>query len=518
MIDLRFVYRRAEEHTKIMVASLFVILALLIILQSIFSPTVVLAAIAFLVALFFTFKNPLYTLGFLAVYLPFESFVLKFIPDEIYIFARYFSEGLIYLIALVVLLRVVSGKLKLKSSPVDLPFLLFIVCIVASAVINFVPPQIAILGARQILRFMLVFFLVIYLSPTRMFIRKITYIMFGVVLLQSCIGIMQSVIGFPMDQFLLPSDQKSIGSLVLTQGVNQFWDPGSRVFATLGRYDRFGNFLYTFLILATGFLFVHPRSKKIKEFIPWVFLFGLPVLVLTYSRASWFAFLIGFIFIGLIIKRDKRVAAALATFIIGFTLILAGSGLQVSLITEGPGQTLTERFFESFSLARWRGEYYGLGRVYWFVHTPRDVISQSPIFGWGPGQFGGGAAAALKNTTAYEAAGVPFGVFGTEGFIDNNWFSLWGEVGTLGIVFYLWMYVGLFIYSIRLFYQSKDKFIKSLSIGLAALMLAVGFNAMTSTVLEIRTLSYYLWLYAGFVVVLGNRKIFKKQKGYTKKV
>jgi hypothetical protein len=80
------------------------------------------------------------------------------------------------------------------------------------------------------------------------------------------------------------------------------------------------------------------------------------------------------------------------------------------------------------------------------------------------------------------------------------------------------MYVGLFIYSIRLFYQSKDKFIKSLSIGLAALMLAVGFNAMTSTVLEIRTLSYYLWLYAGFVVVLGNRKIFKKQKGYTKKV
>jgi hypothetical protein len=37
-------------------------------------------------------------------------------------------------------------------------------------------------------------------------------------------------------------------------------------------------------------------------------------------------------------------------------------------------------------------------------------------------------------------------------------------------------------------------------------MVGIGMNAMLSTVFEIRTLAYYLWMYAGFVVVLGEGK------------
>jgi O-antigen ligase len=352
---------------------------------------------------------------------------------------------------------------------------------------------------------MLLFFLVVQINPGKPFIKKLTWILFGIVVFQSVLGISQSFIGEPLDQWLLPSEEHSLGSLVLTQGVEQFWDPGSRVFATLGRYDRLGNFLYLFLLLAAGFLFTAKMREK-HPWMVWLFVVGVPALVLTYSRSSWFAFLLGFLLIGLVIKKDRRVLAGLGAFVVFLGMVLGGSGIQVSVLAEAPGQTLTERFYESFSYARWRGEYFGLGRVFWFIHTPLSVVAASPILGFGPGQFGGGAVAALHNTSVYEELGLPFGVFGTEGFIDNNWFSLWGEVGTLGMTFYLWMYGGLFFYALKVARESKDPFTQAMALGLAAMLLGVAFNAFTSTILEIRTSAFYLWLYAGFLYVCAQKE------------
>jgi len=291
--------------------------------------------------------------------------------------------------------------------------------------------------------------------------------------------------------------------------VTQFWDPGSRIFATLGRYDRLGNFLYLFLLLGTGFLFVK-QEKKIQKWLPWIFAFGILALVMTFSRASWFAFILGFLFIGLWVKRDRRVVIALVSFVIVVLGYVAITGLSVSYITEAPGQTLIERFYESFSAARWRGEYYGLGRIYWDVQTPLVVVPSSPLFGVGPGQFGGGAVAALHNTKVYDALGLPFGVYGTEGFIDNNWFAIWGEAGTIGLALLIWMFIALFRYSLDVYRGSKDPFTRALALGFAACVIAVAFNALTSTVLEIRTLAFYFWMFAGFVVVLGEGKRVKE--------
>jgi O-antigen ligase len=182
---------------------------------------------------------------------------------------------------------------------------------------------------------------------------------------------------------------------------------------------------------------------------------------------------------------------------------LSFSGLVVNRIVDSADQSFAERVFEVFSYARFTGEYYGLGRTFWFVHTPLTVVAASPLIGWGPGQFGAGAASALHNTAVYEQLKLPFGVFGTEGFIDNNWFSLWAEAGSIGMIFYLWIFLALFVYALRTYRRSSDPYVKGLAIGFAAVLLAVTLNAFTSTVLEIRTLAYYLWLYAGFVYVLG---------------
>ncbi len=505
MPDFRRIYRHAEEHTAAYVVALFALLALLIGAQAFLSGLAILSIVISACLIVLAIYRPLWTLAFLSIYLPFEPFLLTFIPDGIYFLARFFSEALIYLLVAVVMWRRFTGRVSFQKTPIGLPFFLFVVVALSSAVINFVSPTVALLGLRQILRFILVFFVIVYLNPPRDYIRKLTFAMLAIVLFEAGLGLTQAALGEPLDLLLLPSETRTFGDFVLTPGVIQTWEPGSRVFATLGRYDRLGTFLAFFLLLASACVYEFKTQKERRK-LWWPFLLGLPALLLTYSRSSWFGFLLGFLFIALWIKRDRRVLYATIACLGVLIGYLFYSGIAVGYLTDVPGQTVVERFFEAFSYERWRGEYYGFGRLYWIVQTVVAVVPAAPLFGFGPGQYGGGAVAALGNARAYEQLGLPFGVYGTDGYIDNNWFSLWGETGTLGIVFYLWMYLALFVYAVRVYRSVKnDALVRALSLGFAAAMIAVALNAFLATFLEVRTLAFYLWLYGGFIVVLGKK-------------
>ncbi len=501
-------YGLTEERSKGLMVVLAISFVVLIGSMSFLSPVAVVAGVIGVLLLALTIVRPLWTLSLLALYLPFEPFLLKFAPDEVYTFARFGSEGLIYILGGLVIARILMGRTSNVQTPISLPFVLFCVVLGASALINAVPPSIAVLGIRQIIRFILVFFIVVQLAPSKSYISKLTIALFGIAAFESLLAFAQLVIGAPLDTFLLPSDTRAIGDVAVTAGTTQFWDPGSRTFGTLGRYDRLGNFLFMMLLFGVGFLTQQGKRaiSLSRNQLLWLFALGLPALLMTFSRASWFAFLFGFLFIMVVLLRDKRVMAAF-----GICGVLAGayvglSGLNVRFITEAPGQTLIERFYETFSYARWRGEYYGLGRVFWFVQTVSVVVPAAPIFGWGPGQYGAGAATTLVNTRVYDALGLPFGVYGTDGYIDNNWFSLWGEAGTLGLAFFLWMYIGLFVYVWRGYRRSSDGFTRGLCAGYLALQIGVAFAAFLATSFETRTVGYYLWMYAGFLVVLLERE------------
>ncbi len=505
MLNLRDAYRRSEERMPWLffaISALLVVSVCSVVFLSPFTALGIALAI-FFVAL--TIMRPLWSLAFIAVYLPFEPFLLKWIPDEMYLFARFFSEVLIYLIFFVAALRMAYRGERLPQTPINLPFALFLVAIVASAVINLVDPTVAAFGIRSILRFLLLFFAVVMLKPPKEYIRKLTVAMFAVVAIQAGIALTQAVVGAPLDNVLLPSETRTFGEYQITEGTIQFWDPGSRVFATLGRYDRLGAFLGFFLILAAGFLYEKQMRREQKE-LWWVYVLGLPALALTYSRSAWFGFVLGFLFIATVIKRDRRVMIALGAIAALIAVYLIYSGLVVSNLIDVPQQTIVERFFEAFSYERWSGEYYGLGRLYWIVQTMVSVIPASPIFGWGPGMYGGGTAILFHTTKVYDALGLPFGVYGTAGYIDNNWFSLWGETGTLGMIFFLWMYIALFRYAVRVGRSSTDGFTRALAFGFAGAMIAVALNAFLATFFEVRSLAVYLWMFGGFIIVLGARE------------
>lgn len=469
------------------------------------SPSKLLAAAVGIVVLVGVFRKPEAALLFLATYIPFEPFLLKFVSDDIYVYARYSSELLVYAIVAAAVVRVIAKRRPFVQTPLDLPFIFFLLVAVASVVINAVPVMTGILGLRQIIRFVLLFFAVVYLNPTERFMRTLVGLMLAIVVFEGTLGAFQAMSGGSIDEFLLPNERRYFENIQLTTGTDQFWEEGARVFATMGRYDQLGTFLCFFMLLVLGWYYESSEARARHRLVA-IGLIAAPALYLTLSRASWFGFALGLLFIGAWLKRDRRVRYAFLALIVSAFVYLSLSGLVVNYMTDYAGQTPVERFFEAFSYERWRGEYYGLGRLFWIVQTPLVVIRSAPLFGVGPGQFGGGAVAALGNTRIYEKLNLPYGVYGSEGYIDNNWFSLWGETGTIGIVLYLWMFAALFGIAYRTWRRATDEFTRGLALGFLGCLVAVTFQAFLATYLEVRTLALYFWLFAGLLYVSARRE------------
>jgi len=463
------------------------------------SPLKSLALLAGILLLALAFYRPLAVIFFLAAYTPFEPFLLKFAPDEIYVYARYFGEFLIYAIALTLIFKFLIKKIKIEKTLLNLPFVLFIAVALTSIIINFVPLNIGLLGLRMLIRYILIFFIIIHLKPNKNQIKILIWLMFLIVLLQSGLGIAQKFIGYRLDNLLLPRQEKIIGSISLTTGTEQIWAYGERVFGTLSRYDQLGTFLTFFMLLILGLIYQKYFSHKNKLWIFIWFLISALALLFTYSRSSWFGFLLGVFIIGYLIKKDKKIIKIYSLGIAIIIIYLLISPLVVSQLIDQPQISLTERFFEAFSYRRWESEYYGLGRLFFIVKTPLIVVASSPLVGVGPGQYGSGTAHALHNTAVYDKLNLPFGIWGTEGHIDNNWMSIWGEVGTLGLIFYIWMIYALFKMSYQVYKNTNDNFVKGLALGYCGAIVAVCLNAFLATMFEVRTLALYFWLFGGII-------------------
>ena len=498
-----FKFRNAyERKVFLIVGSSTVVLAAVAVFTS---PLKVLAVIITLIAIALSITRPYMVVVALALWTPFEPFLLKFVPDELYVYARYFPEALIYLMAGLVTVHVLLERRKLPTTPIDLPFILFMVAVIASAFLNLVSPSIALLGVRQIIRYIIYYYAVVYLAPPKTRIRQTVLILFAIAAFESLLGIIQAALGGSLDAFLLPSEMKFYESIQLTAGVQQFWAPGQRVFATMGRYDQLGTYLAFFGLIALGL--IYEAKKRVEhKWLGALMLVILPALVLTYSRSSWFGFLLGFLVIGLWVKRDRRVAIAIIAFIAIAVSFFFYEGVIVRYLVDVPEQSITERFYEAFSLESIKGEYYGLGRLYWWVNTPLVVVRASPFFGVGPGQFGGGAAAALHNTSAYDKLGLPFGLYGTDGQIDCNWMSLWGETGTVGLIFYLAMMIVVARTSYAVYKKSEDPWSRGVALGMLGAESSVAFQALFGSYLEVRTLALFLWFIAALVAVLAKRE------------
>ena len=473
---------------------------LFLVLVGAWSPVKAIAVMAAGLACIATFRRPEATILFLAAYIPLEPFLLKFVSDDLYVYARYFSEVLIYVLCAVSAWRLVLHRARMPQGRViGLLGALSLVMIV-SWIYNVTPVSVAVLGIRQIIRFILLFLAVLVLQPSQRFMQRVLVTVGLVAGFEAVLALAQVVIGSTLDEILLPSQRHFFEDVQLTTGTAQFWESGQRVFGTLGRYDQLGNFL-CFVLLFLLAAWYELRSKISWRWFAAAGVLGGAALVMTYSRAAWFGCILGVGLISLMIKRDRWVMGLVGVGLIAIGGYIAYFSAILPYLIDQPSQTIVERFFEAFSPARWRGEYDGLGRVYFLVNTPLKVVASSPLVGVGPGSFGGGAAAALHYTAVYDRLQLPFGIYGTEGHIDNNWFSLWGELGTVGVGLYVLILMSLGRIAYHLYRRSKDAFDRMLGLGFLGFLIALTLQGFVATNFEVRTLALFFWLAAAFVAV-----------------
>lgn len=459
--------------------------------------------------LLFRAKKSEWIIYFLLVWFPFESLVLMYTPIDVYVYVKYIPEILLYGLALGAGIQYIFTRGQVVPRHPILKWVYLIVLLAAvTLVVQWYDPVTWSLGLRQILRFVLLIFICLWMRYDDSIIKNIVWLAITMIGLEAVFGLVQYASGGALDRYLFSTQTINISNRAFLDGAEQTWAPGTRIFGTLGRYDRLGSFLALGLIMLFPWLYAKLQKKKHAWIIAGMSVLGI-ALVLTKSRASWIAAIVGCVTIGWYIKKDTRV---LKVFGVASALLLSYLGVYALLstqnvlnITERPTQTIAERIFESVSFNAWKQSYEGYGRIFFIINTPRLVVSQYPLFGVGPGRYGGGVAAALANTEVYDRLKIPFGIENKIGQIDNNWMSIWGEFGTLGLI----AWIGLFITVIKLGYEvavkSVSTFDRVIGEGLVGLTIGIMCVGFFGPYFEFRALMFYFWLIVGIVALLWYR-------------
>jgi len=291
---------------------------------------------------------------------------------------------------------------QLPSTPIDLTFILFMIAVVASAVLNLVSPSIAIFGVRQIVR------LYCFVLCGRVFgsaqnadpannPHSLCYRRLRVAPRDNSSGHprIARCVPLALGDEILRKHSAHVAFSNLGAGPARFRHHGSLRPA--------GTFLAFFGCIALGFVY---EAKKHVEH-KWIG--ALLLVILPAFGAYLFALLMVWFFARLpcdrLVGETRPAASPPHSSLRGHRrLCLYLRRRRSALLGRRAGANGRRTFLRSVLAREHQGRILRFGRIYWWINTPLVVVRSSPFFGVGPGQFGGGAAAALHNTTAYRQA------------------------------------------------------------------------------------------------------------------
>ena len=422
------------------------------------------------------------------LYMPFEEFVLKWTPDGlIYLALRYGPELALYgMLAGLLLTRAAAGARPVwRRTPVDAPLAMFLAVAAISAFLAEAPPLLVAHGLRWLLRYLIVFYLVVHLDWNNERAKLWIRLLLGVAAVQVILATLQSVLGRPAWEFLAPDYGKRGDADVVK------WDPNFQrgVFATMGSYFALGTYLgmWTLLCLAWGWV---TRRRG------WLLLaaglgFGL---LLSYSRQAVLGLMLGALALAAMSGRRRLVAGCLilimAYFGIGAWVYLT----DVRIPTSNVDRPLHERFLGPFTREYWRIDYTFGGRSYLLLEVGGRLLGDAPLLGQGPGMFGT-RASLIHRSPVYEKLKID-----TRNLFDVYWISVLGQVGILGLLAFLAILVRVLAASVGRAGRAEDPWERGLALGLAAVLTGVILSSFFGPTLSDRYLSLFVWFLAGLVL------------------
>jgi len=445
-------------------------------------------------------KKPEWIILGLIIFIRLEEFIEKWLPRGlIYEGVRFGSEAILILLLIFVLLGKFNQKPRWHRTPIEVPLILFILITVLSSWINSSPIYIWILGIRPLVRYITIYYILTQLRVNSYFVRKCFKLSLIVATIVATIGLMQTAVGYPLTNLLLPGDVV-VGETLARAGQRHVAPPRTYIFSTLGRYDTLGVYLMFFLLLSTV-AYMFTKERKLRHLILAFLSLGFLALSLTFSRQSWLAFGWGLAGVLLFSGKKKLQRTKLAYFIIvvlisSVVMLLIPYAQYFSAAKIGEASIL-DRVLEPFS-SRYLDvsrNYYG--RLYVIFEVGPRLLHISPLFGLGPGHFGS-LTTRFLNIPFTHLVGIPENA--AIYVNDVNWIVLLGQTGLLGIVTYLGIYLSLFWGALKRYKRWSDSLEKGLALGYMGSILAILLLGFFGPNFEVRQLSFFVWLWGGLIM------------------
>jgi hypothetical protein len=417
---------------------------------------------------------------FLAFFLPFEEFVLKFMPisDELYSLLRYGSELLLLITLLALIIKKMVEKKQFVKTTVDLPVLIFVGITSLSGLLNQTPLLEIVLFIRIVLRYYALYLLLVNIELDEKFTKKLIYGLVTIASLQFFIGLAQVLIGGTVNNLLMPrASTLKVGSYskewLLLQGLRE---KGYLFFGTFGDTVNLGLFIFVIFIVMLGVYFIW--KKPIKKM--WLFfLLSFFTLLFTYSVGLIFTLFISLLFIT-IIKRKWTLMVSSSLIVLLFFLILTFypaefAEVATSRYAVSPFKNVSATFSTTFL------ESIRQNRLFTLFEVPKVILSQSPLFGFGP------AWSLIKDRISIYFLG------------DVYWAQMLGQVGMIGLWAFLWIIWRFYKAGFNVYKNSNDLLKKGIALGFLGVTVGVLFYDFIGPALETRPLAFYFWLFAGLI-------------------
>ena len=400
--------------------------------------------------------------------------VADMLPENLAAVSHYLSEGLLVTVALILAGRaLVEGRLIAAfRHPVTLALIAFSAVAVLSALVNGVPPHIALIGIVFTIDAAALFFLprLVGFSPRQAMVA--VGAIGSVVLVAAVLAIGQGLLS-PRLLGMVP--------------VRGRYGEEVRLASLFGDPNVFGAFLITavpFAVLGAARL-PDRRLRWLAGAIAFVLLLAL---WLSFSRGAWIALVLG---VGVMLAIIDRRA-----LVIGLVLAVVSFGTAVAmprnlLVPQSPRPNIVDSTVDRVGEIGIGGDLRTL-----FVINALPIIRDHPVLGVGPGRYGGAVAHNFGTPIYAEYDTVPLFWNPAQRTVDNFWLHLLVETGIVGALAFL--AAGL-IPGMRILGAARRSigWRRIFLGGTAAAAAGMAVSSGTTMLLEANSIGFVFWFFLG---------------------
>jgi O-antigen ligase len=227
----------------------------------------------------------------------------------------------------------------------------------------------------------------------------------------------------------------------------------------------------------------------------------VPALYFTYTRSALLGLAVGLVALVIFMRTRIRWEIIFVVLLLG-VLFIETSGVAEGRYLGGRGQLAQEEsayerkiLFQAGTAIAMDNPVFGIGRGQFILVSPQyasrvdpDLIARQEEY-WGYRTLGSQA-------------------------VHNDFLSTWVSYGTLALAVYLWFFIVIFSNFFSAYRGSRNRFIKGLSLGLAAGLIVYVTNAFYHNLMST---VHLIWIMAGFSIVTTKLALEKERRNNTRR-